>query len=277
MRLGGPVFVDNRDPQSWVDALQAKGYRAAYSPVQADAPADLIRAYADAAQKADIIIAEVGAWSNPLSPDPEESRQAIAYCKRQLALADELGALCCVNIAGSCGSVWDGPHPENFTQDTFDKIVAVVRDILDEVKPSRSTYSLETMPWMFPDSPDSYLDLMRAIDRKGFSVHIDPVNMICSPQRYFGNAAFLQECFDKLGPYIMSCHAKDIKLSDRLTTHLDEVPPGEGYLDYRTLLREMNKLPANTPIMLEHMQREEQYDRAAAYVRAVADEVGVLV
>ena len=59
------------------------------------------------------------------------------------------------------------------------------------------------------------------------SVHLDPVNMICSPQRYFNNAAFLRECFAKLGPYIKSCHAKDILLRDTLTVHLDEMRPGE--------------------------------------------------
>jgi hypothetical protein len=30
-----------------------------------------------------------------------------------LALADEIGSLCCVNISGSRGSQWDGPHPDN--------------------------------------------------------------------------------------------------------------------------------------------------------------------
>ncbi len=51
--------------------------------------------------EAGIIIAEVGAWSNPMSTDPEEARAALAKCQTQLALAEEIGARCCVNISGS--------------------------------------------------------------------------------------------------------------------------------------------------------------------------------
>ena len=34
------------------------------------------------------------------------------------------------------------------------------------------------MPWTLPDSPDSYLELMGAIDRRQFAVHFDPTNLI---------------------------------------------------------------------------------------------------
>lgn len=275
MRLGGPVFLQDADPERWILALKANGYRAAYCPVEAQADTALIHAYAEAAGRAGILIAEVGAWSNPLSPNEDERRKALEHCQRQLALADEIGAVCCVNIAGSLGERWDGPHAQNLTPETFDRIVTMVRAIIDTVKPRRTCYTLEPMPWMYPDSPDSYLELLRAIDRERFGVHLDPVNMVCSPQRYLNNGAFLRECFEKLGPYIRSCHAKDIILSDRLTTHLDEIRPGLGHLDYRTFLRELNKLPADTPLMLEHLEKEEDYIQAAKYVRSVADEIGV--
>lgn len=275
MRLGGPVFEQEANPERWAESVRASGYRAAYCPVSADAGQELIRAYAKAAQQADLIIAEVGAWSNPLSSDEAERAKAREYCKKQLALADEIGAVCCVNIAGSLGQRWDGPHPDNLTRSTFDQIVEMVRDIIDTVKPRRTYYTLEPMPWMYPDSPDSYLELIRAVDRDSFAVHLDPVNMICSPQRYLNNAAFLQECFEKLGPYIKSCHAKDIVLSDRLTTHLDEVRPGLGYLDYRVFLREMQRLPADTPLMLEHLPKQEEYIQAAQYVRQIASQEGI--
>jgi sugar phosphate isomerase/epimerase len=275
MRLGGPVFIEQKNPDTWAAAVKAKGYRAAYCPVQAEVGDDVIQAYAAAASQADIVIAEVGAWSNPLSADETERRKAVALCKEQLALAEKIGARCCVNIAGSRGPRWDGPHPDNLTSETFDQIVSVVREIIDAVKPRRTYYTLEPMPWMYPDSPDSYLELLRVIDREQFGVHLDPVNMVCSPQRYFSNGAFLRECFEKLGPYIKSVHAKDILLSDRLTTHLDEVRPGLGYLDYRTFLREMDRLPADTPIMLEHLEKEEEYQLSAEYVRSVAGESGI--
>jgi len=274
MRLGGPVFESWGDPDGWTAALGRLGYSAAYCPVDASAGDDVIRAYAAAAEKAGVVIAEVGAWSNPLSPDGETRRAALAQCQKQLALADRIGARCCVNISGSRGSKWDGPHPDDLTEETFDLIVEATRSIIDAVKPTRAFYTLETMPWMYPDSPDSYLRLISAIDRSQFGVHLDPVNLVCSPKRYFNNAALLRECFSKLGPHIRSCHAKDIVLADRFMVHLDEVRPGLGALDYRTYLQALGSLHPDTPLMIEHLQTAEEYALAADYIRATAREIG---
>lgn len=275
MRLGAPVFVEDMTPDSWIAALQRERYGAAYCPVGADADAATIRAYVKAAEQADIVIAEVGAWSNPLSLDEATRKAALKTCQTQLALADEIGARCCVNIAGTRGEPWDGPHPSNLTDETFTLIVESVRTIIDAVKPRRTYYTLEPMPWMYPDSADSYLRLLAAIDRPHFGVHVDMVNVINSPQCYFENAALIREWFTKLGPHIKSCHAKDTLLATRLTTHLDEVRPGLGYLDYRTLLRELDKLDPDTPLMIEHLHAEDDYRLSAAYIRGVADEIGL--
>jgi len=264
MKLGGPVFEELTDPDAWIEAHRQCGYTAAYWPLDhADG------AWVRAAEEAGLVIAEVGAWSNPLSPDPEQRRAALELCCARLALADKVGARCCVNIAGSRGAQWDGPHPDNLTGETFDMIVETVRSIVDAVKPTRTFYALETMPWMYPDSPDSYLELLDATDRPQLAVHFDPVNLVCSPQRYFAGGALIRECFKKLGPHIRSCHAKDIALSGALTVHLDEVRPGLGGLDYATLLRELDKLD-DVPLMLEHLATPEEYRLAAQYIRDVA-------
>lgn len=270
MRLGGPILEQCPDPATWIRALKALGYRAAYAPVDHKADYALAWKYEQAAREADIIIAEVGAWSNPMAPDDEEAKRAREFCRLQLDLADRIGARCCVNISGSRGTPWDGPDPRNLTDETFNMIVEVVRGIVDAVKPTRSFFTLETMQWMYPDSPDSYLRLLKAIDRKGFAVHLDPVNLVNSPERYYGNAALIQESFRLLGPHIKSCHAKDILLATRATVHLDEIRPGLGNLDYAVYLSELAKLDGDIPIMLEHLTNAEDYLQAANHVREVA-------
>ena len=277
MRLGGPVFEKFENPDQWLAALRRVGYSAAFCPVDSNASDDVILDYAKAAEKADVIIAEVGAWSNPMSPDEETRRAALERCQGQLALADKIGANCCVNISGSRGQQWDGHHPDNLTEETFDLIVETTRKIIDAVKPTRTFFTLETMPWMYPDSADSYLRLIHAIDRKQFAAHLDPVNLACSPQRFYNNGALIRECVEKLGQYIKSCHAKDIALSEKLTVHLDEVRPGLGGLDYRVYLQELNKLNPDIPLMLEHLPTEEEYALAASHVRAVAKGIGISI
>ncbi len=266
MRLGSPVFGDWSDPEKWAMAARARGYRAAFCPLDTNAPNDIIQAYKEAANKADIVIAEVGAWSNPLSPDEATRRNAFEKCVASLALAEEIGARCCVNISGSRGDQWDGPHPLNLTNETFEMIVETVRAIIDAVNPKQTFYTLETMPWMYPDSSDSYLKLIKAIDRRAFAVHFDPVNLINCPEKYFTNGALIQDFVAKLGTYIKSVHAKDILLTGELTLHLQEVRPGLGNLDYRTLLSSLATLDPDLTIMLEHLHNEEEYHLAKEYV-----------
>ncbi|MBN2412670.1 TIM barrel protein [candidate division KSB1 bacterium] len=274
MQLGGPVFEKYDNPEEWVTVIKTLGYSSAYCPVNVETPDNEIRAYELAAQKAGIIISEVGVWNNPISRDEDERKKAVEKCCAHLELADRIGARCCVNISGSRGDVWDGPHADNLTPETFDLIVETTRSIIDQVKPKRTFYTLEPMPWAYPDSADSYLELIRAMDRKQFAVHLDPVNMINSPRRYFENSDFIRDCFKKLGPFIKSCHAKDIKLQTQLTTHLDEVIAGQGGLDYATFLTELSRLDG-VPLMLEHLQTAEEYKQAAAHIRSVAQKLNL--
>lgn len=276
VRLGGPVFEKYNSPEEWVVALKKLGYRAAYCPVSLDAPSDLIKAYKDIAAKNDIIIAEVGAWSNPIDPDSGKAGTALKKCIDSLALADEIGANCCVNVSGSRNPMyWAGPHKDNLTGATFDLIVETTRKIIDAVKPTRTFYTLEAMPWSYPDSVDSYLKLIKAIDRKQFGVHLDPMNLVTSPQIYYRNGDMIRDCFGKLGPQIRSCHAKDIILrEDNAVPQLDEILAGKGNLDYSVFLTELAKLK-DVPLMMEHLGTAEEYNHAAVYIRSVGKSVNI--
>lgn len=274
--LGAPVFEKYEDPEGWINALNKLAYRAAYTPVSIDDDETTIKAYAKAAKKARIIIAEVGAWSNPISPDEIQRKEAFEKCLRSLQLADQLGANCCVNVSGSRNKEhWAGPHKDNLTPETFEMVVEVTRKIIDEVKPRQTYFALEAMPWAFPYSADSYLKLMEAVDRDRFGVHLDPMNMITSPEIFFNNGEMIRDCFRKLGPHIRSCHAKDMTIrEDIYTPHLDETRAGLGSLDYTAFLTELSKLD-NIPLMIEHLKTADEYKLAADYIRSVAAENGI--
>lgn len=278
IRLGGPVFKKFSNPEEWIKVLNELNYKAAYCPLNPGSDSGEITAYKNAAQKADIVIAEVGAWSNPIDPDDVKSKAALEKCIKSLQLADEIGAKCCVNISGSRNpEKWAGPHKDNLTPETFDLIVETTRKIIDAVKPKNTFYALETMPWAYPDSVDSYEKLIKAIDRKQFGVHFDPVNLVISPQVYYLNGEMISEAFKKLGPFIKSCHAKDILLlEDELTPHLPEVRAGLGNLNYGVFLNELAKLN-NIPLMLEHLNTEDEYNQAAQYIRKVAEKSNIFL
>jgi sugar phosphate isomerase/epimerase len=274
-RLGAPLAGPFESPQAWIAAVREAGYTAAYAPVPTGTADATVDAYAAAAEAAGIIISEVGAWSNPIDPDPVKAQAAREKCIAGLALADRLGARCCVNIAGSRSPTrWDGPHPANFSAETFEAIVETSRTIIDAVKPSRTTFTLETMPWIFPATAEHYLDLVKAIDRPAMAVHLDPVNMVSSPELAYDTGKLVRHCFEVLGPRIVGCHVKDLVLRDDLTVHIEERAPGLGNFDLATYLREVDRLPGDIPFMLEHLP-QEAYPAAVAHVRGLAGELGI--
>jgi len=276
IRLGGPVFLKSTDPTELAREHRRLGYSAAYCPKAEIGDAAYARALEDAFRKENVVIAEVGAWVNMLDPDPAKRERNIAYVTERLSLADAVGARCCVDIAGSYNpKVWYGPDPRNLSKEFFDATVENARKVIDAVKPKRTVFSLEIMGWNLPDGPDSYLSLLKAIDRKAFGVHLDVFNGINSPQRFYKHEEFIRECFRKLGPHIASCHAKDLDWPAELQVHFTEVVPGRGQIGYRPVLEELSKLSVDAPLMLEHLKTAEEYEEAKRHILKVGAETGV--
>lgn len=275
IRLGGPVPGRFADPVEWVKSVKSLGYSASLSPVQPGSPGELIRAFREEAKKNNIVIAEVGAFGNNiLDPDESARKDAVKKNIEALQLADEIGACCCVNTSGAIAEIQDEPNRGIYSKKTFDMVIETVRYIIDQVKPVNTFYTLEAMPFMIPDSPDNYLEIIKSVERKKFAAHLDPVNMISTPQRYFNNSLFLKECFAKLGPYIKSIHAKDVIISKGLV-HLAECRPGLGALNYMVLLQEAAKL-GDIPIILEHLNTQQEYKLAADYIRETGKKEGMI-
>ena len=268
MKLGISHTLRHASPEEWAQKHHALGLEAVVFPVNYTASTDKIDSYCRAAGEYGLTISEVGAWSNPLSRNPAEREKARNYCIRQLELAEYVGAACCVNISGTPGEVWDGSYAENYAPETYDEIVLSVREIIDAVKPKKTCYTLEPMPHMLPDSPESCLELIRDIDRSAFAVHLDVVNMLTSPRIYFDNHAFIDKCFSLLSPHIRSCHIKDAILEHKLTVLIRETACGTGGVDLAHYLSMAAK--QDLPVIIEHLSSEEEYYDAVRYIKSLS-------
>jgi len=275
--VGAEVFFPIDDPEALAAEHRRLGYRAAVCP---DVPVEdtaRVSAIEQAFAHHEVVVAEVWAWRNLLTPDAQARKANLSFVTHQMALAEAVGARCCVDVAGSFdGATLSGPHPENLGREFFDATVENCRSILDAVKPTRSCFTLEMKGWNLPDGPEAYLALVKAVDRCAFGVHMDPFNAINSPYRYYASGDFIRECFRILGPYVKSCHGKDLAwLQPEKNVVFRETVPGRGGIDYTAYVTEIARCGA--PLILEHLSTTVEYQEGLAYIRRTADRAGVPV
>ncbi len=288
IRFGGPVFMNSNaksagageshgadacDPVALAKAHKRKGFTAAYAPKLDLKDSARIKATREAFAKEGVMIAEVGFWDNLVDTDKATRAAHRKSMVEALALAEELGARCAVDIFGSyCHGNGNSKHvPENFSEAAFDEAVEMARGFIDEVKPKTAFFTYEIFPFSVVDSPAEIARLIKAVDRKQFGVHLDLVNLINSPRAYWSSGAIMDECVKLFGERIVAAHAKDVKMKEpAISVILEEVLAGEGALDIAAFLRCLHKLPQEVPLMLEHLKDEAEYDLAAAHYRKVA-------
>ena len=275
MRLGGPIFRKVATFEEEVAIHRQLGFGAAFCKYIQD-PIKR-QEYKHAYAEADIVLAEYGAYCiNILDTNPTLRQQNIDEICQRLAYADEMGAGCCVIHGGTVETGdWGNANPLNMSEKSFAESVAIVQGILDRVQPTATKLVMETESYLLPDGPEVYLRLIEAIDRPGFAVHLDPINITSSPWRFYNNALFIKQCFAQLGPWIVSCHAKDMNMPPKhATVRIDETFIGNGVLDYGTYLTEIEKLRPAPTLMIEHLN-ESQLIQGLKFLFKKAEEVGI--
>ena len=127
------------------------------------------------------------------------------------------------------------------------------------MNPNRTFYTLESFPRLLPNTTESYLELIKAIDRKQFAVHLDLVNTIDSAYKYFYNTNYINEVFAVLAPYIKSGHIKDIVLKINFAVKLMWLT-GKGNLDFTKFLQHYSQLHPDTPLFINNfLGNKEDY------------------
>jgi sugar phosphate isomerase/epimerase len=267
MKLGISSPLRHSSPKEWAMKHKALGLESINFPLSYENDDALVDEYVKEAKENNLVIAEVGVWRNTLDLDEEARKKAINYAMGQLELADRIGACCCVNIMGARGPRWDGAYRDNFTKETWDLGVKTIQEIIDEVNPKNTYFTIESMPWMYPTGPDEYLQLLESVDRDRFAVHMDIFNWITTPRRYFFHEEFICECFEKLGKHIKSCHLKDVNLEDDYTLFLRETNAGSGGINIKYLIEKGLSYDKDMPFIIEHLNTDDEYFNSIMYVK----------
>ncbi|MFC1693356.1 sugar phosphate isomerase/epimerase family protein [Candidatus Latescibacterota bacterium] len=167
-------------------------------------------------------------------------------------------------------------HPGNWSLETWKLLVASIKQVLKDTSGMKASIAMEAQVTTTIDGPLAHRRLIDDVGDPRLGVELDPVNMI-SLHNYYHTTELLNECFGLLGEHILTCHAKDTYiLPNRQTVHVQEVCAGRGVMDYETYIVRMSRL--NWPRMLlpEHIPAD-QFPEAYAYIRKVANRVGVKI
>ncbi|MFC1650907.1 sugar phosphate isomerase/epimerase family protein [Candidatus Latescibacterota bacterium] len=241
-----------------------------------------LREIRQALDQYDILVFEIGGYRNLIHPDEavrKENIKRIAYC---LEAADKIGCPMVGTISGSRnpeGNQWAdnyAVHPDNWTLETWNMLIDSLRQILKDTAGMKSVIGIEAQVTTNQDTPLSHRRLMDDMGDERLKVNLDPTNMT-HLYNHFHTTDLINECFDLLGEDIVGCHAKDsYVLPHSQTVHVQEVCPGRGSLDYETYLVRMSKMKYPRALLPEHIPAD-QFDEAYAYIRKVADKVGVKI
>jgi len=213
-------------------------------------------------------------FKNFIQDDRDAMERDFALYEEAIRLAVDVG---CGNLALWPGSHGVGhpylAHPRNFTQESFDRSVAGLRRLAPLAEDKGISLSIEPGIGTVAFSPKRTREILDAVGSPALKVNLDVVNWITFWE-YFDQAPLIEQSFDLVGSDVSGVHLKDIHFGDRLCVHLDEVPAGQGELDYLPLLRRASELPRETYMIIEHVSLEE-IPAAREYVLARSREAGV--
>ena len=192
-----------------------------------------------------------GYWQCLVHPDEGQRAQAVRTLQAALRMAGDLGARAIDTGPGSLSprGPWC-PHPDNWLPRSQEQLVRSLRDCAKAAEDSQVILSLEGHQLVTLSSARVMRDVLTAVDSPWVRCDFDPVNWI-TLETVFDTGPAISAMMDTLGDQIVSAHAKDIIIEDRLTLHLTERPAGQGTLNYDVLLSRIEALDPSYPVIVE--------------------------
>src|SRR5262245_2313043 len=176
-----------------------------------------------------------GYWQNLVTSDETARKASVRTVQAALRLAGWLGARGIDTGPGSMNPAgpWF-PHPDNWTPAARKQLVTSLKECASAAQDAGTYLSLEGHQLVTLGSAEPTAASRDELDSPWVRSDYDSANWITRETVYQTGAA-LRQHFEVLGRHIVSCHAKDIWIENRLTLHLQDGCPGKGTMDFRTL------------------------------------------
>jgi sugar phosphate isomerase/epimerase len=198
-----------------------------------------------------------GYWQNMITPDETARQEAARTVRAALQLAGWMGARGIDTGPGSMNPAgpWY-PHPDNWTASARRQLVKTLKECVSAAEDAGVFLSLESHQLVTLKSPEITLEILDEIDSPWVRCDYDSANWI-TLETVFDTTSALNHHFDLLGRHIVSAHAKDIWIENKLAVHLQDGCPGKGNMDFKTLFRRIEALSPDYPVIAEGNSTEE--------------------
>lgn len=170
------------------------------------------------------------------------------------------------------GDWW--PHPDNHSEETEDRFVKSLREILETADDYNVNIILEAHVTTVLNSPKRIKRVIERAESSRVKINLDPVNFVGDLPTAFDPTPVIEEHFNVLGPYVDTVHVKDFYLEDRFVVHISETIPGTGMMDLEAVLQSIQALSPDMYAIIEHLP-ENQIPLAKRNLMQVIQDLGL--
>ncbi len=198
-----------------------------------------------------------GYWQNLVTTDEAVRRESVKTLQAALRLAGWMGARSVDTGPGSMSPAgpWF-PHPDNWTAAARQQLVKTLRECAAAAEDNGVYLCLEGHQLVTLESARVTAAVLDEVDSPWVRSDYDSANWI-TRETVFNTRTALEADFAALGQHIVSCHAKDIWIENRLSLHLQDGCPGSGTMDFHTLFRLIEALSPDYPVIVEGATADE--------------------
>lgn len=191
-------------------------------------------------------VAMLGSYFNPIHPDASKVERSVQRFKKYLSLAKIFN---CNMVGTETGSynIDMSFHPDNHSEDALNRIIEIVKDVVDEAEKCGVTVGIEGVLDFVVSTPLRMYKLLEAVSSSHLEVIFDPVNLV-NADNYKDLKVIIEESFRLYGHKIRLIHAKDFVIED---DQMVFVPLGKGLMDYEHFLKLIHEYNPLIEIIIE--------------------------
>lgn len=195
----------------------------------------------------------LGAYFNMIHPNQDEVLKGISNFKKNLKAAKILKVKYVATETGSLmGSPW-GYVKENHSDESFNKVVEVTRELLDEAVNQNVKILIEGAWNHTIYSPKRLKQLIDTFDHPNLDVIVDLFNFL-NIDNYKSHIELFEESLKLLKDKIKVIHLKDFVIKDN---KLVQVGLGQGIMDYEKIFELLHSSNLDVNLVFEGVVKND--------------------